>query len=336
MTHGQHSNHDTRIRAVKAVLKGQSVASVAKSHGRHRSAVHRWVQAYRSGRSAASLRTKSRSGRPRAITPEICKAVLRDILKPATSFGFETDFWTCRRLITHIKASYGVKVSQPTLWRQLTHARLSYQKPERRYFETDVRRQRAWIAEELPKICQTVKKYRAILYFEDESCVRLTPILGRTWAPVGKTPVQHVTGNRGSVAAISAVSNGGNLIFTLHRDKIRSAEIIQFLDQMLKHHHRRHLVVVMDQARPHIAKTVKDYIAKQRRLHVFYLPPRSPELNPDEKIWNHLKNEELKAHRAKTVDELEKLIRKKLRRLSQNQSLVRGIFFRCVVAELLN
>jgi hypothetical protein len=155
---------------------------------------------------------------------------------------------------------HGIKVSQSTLWRQLTRARLSYQKPERRYFETDAKKQREWIEVELPKISQIVRKHRAILYFEDESCIRLSPVLGKTWAPVGKTPIQRVTGNRGSVAAISAISIAGNLIFNLHRDKIRSAEIIQFLDQMLKHHPRRHLVVVMDQAKPHTSKVVKAYI----------------------------------------------------------------------------
>ena len=327
MAHWKHSDHDARKRAVKAVLKGQSVATVARSHGRHRSVVYRWIRSYQCGGSYSCLRTKGRSGRPRVIEPDICKKVRRDILKPASSFGFETDFWTCRRLITHIAGVHGIRVSQPTLWRQLTRARLSYQKPERRYFETDAKKQREWIEVELPKISQIVRKYRAILYFEDESCIRLTPVLGKTWAPVGKTPIQRVTGNRGSVAAISAISIAGNLIFKLHQDKIRSAEIIQFLDQMLKHHPRRHLVVVMDQAKPHTSKIVKAYIAKQRRLHVFYLPPRSPELNPDEKVWNHLKNEGLKAHQARTVRDLEKLTKAKLRKLSKNPALVRGIFF---------
>jgi transposase len=222
------------------------------------------------------------------------------------------------------------------MWRSLTEARLSYQKPERRYFESDRKKQRAWLEEELPKINETVRKYRAILYFEDESCIRLTPVLGKTWSPIGKTPIQRVTGNRGSVAAISAISASGHLIFNLHRDKIRSDEIIRFLDQMLKHHARRHLVVVMDQAKPHTSKKVKAYIATQKRLHVYYLPSRSPEFNPDEKVWNHLKNEELKAHQARTLAELEKLTRSKLCRMSKNPNLLLGLFFRCFVAKLLN
>ncbi|MBE7445670.1 MAG: transposase [Planctomycetia bacterium] len=38
--------------------------------------------------------------------------------------------------------------------------------------------------------------------------------------------------------------------------------------------------------------------------HVFYLPPYSPDFNPDEQVWNYLKHEELKSHQARTKDQL--------------------------------
>ncbi|MGO9743537.1 MAG: transposase [Roseiarcus sp.] len=41
----------------------------------------------------------------------------------------------------------------------------------------------------------------------------------------------------------------------------------------------------------HRAKTVERFVAEQQgRLALFILPPYSPELNPDEYVWNHLKN----------------------------------------------
>jgi len=51
----------------------------------------------------------------------------------------------------------------------------------------------------------------------------------------------------------------------------------------------------------------------QKRLHTFHLPSYSPDWNPDEKVWNHLKHHELKGHQAKTKDELKKLTRRKLK-----------------------
>ena len=94
-----------------------------------------------------------------------------------------------------------------------------------------------------------------------------------------------MTGNRGGVAAMSAISETGSLIFCLHEKRIASDEIIEFLMQMLKHHKLRHLViVVMDIATPHTSKKTQAFIESQKRLHVFYLPSYSPDWNPDEKV----------------------------------------------------
>ena len=150
-----------------------------------------------------------------------------------------------------------------------------------------------------------------------------------------KTPKQTVTGLRGGVSAMSAITSRGRLIFRLHEKRITSAEVIDFLAQMLRHHKRRHLVVVMDQAPPHTSKNTVAFINSQPRLHVFHLPKYSPHWNPDEKVWNHLKHQELKGHQARTKAQLKQLTHDKLRTLSKDRRLLRGIFFRCCVAELL-
>jgi hypothetical protein len=62
-------------------------------------------------------------------------------------------------------------------------------------------------------------------------------------------------------------------------------------------------------------------------------PEYSPDWNPDEKVWNHLKHQELKAHTARTKAELHKLTKTKLSSMANDRSLVRGIYFRCYVAD---
>ena len=106
----------------------------------------------------------------------------------------------------------------------------------------------------------------------NEANISLTALLGKTWAPRGRTPKQRVTGKRGGISAMSAITSGGQLLFRLHDKRICSEEVIDFLCQMLRHHKRRHLVVVMDQAPPHVSNRTKQYIASQPRLHVFHLP----------------------------------------------------------------
>ena len=109
-----------------------------------------------------------------------------------------------------------------------------------------------------------------------------------------------MTGKRAGVAATSAISRSGQLLFRLLDKRIASKEVIEFLGQMLRHHQRRHLIVVMDQAPPHTSKKTRAWIDTQPRLHVFHLPEYSPDWNPDEKVWNYLKHTELAAIKQRT------------------------------------
>lgn len=328
-----YSSYEVRLRAIEAVERGMEISLVAEAFGTDRTTIFRWLQRYRL-EGDEGLYRRPGSGRPRILEALTEGELRRVILRPATDFGYETDLWTVTRVQAIIEDTYRVRVSSNTVWRRLREAGLTYQKPEREYYELDEQARQAWARTEIPRIRRTVRENRAILYFQDEANVSLTAFLGKTWGLRGHTPKVRVTGKRGGVAAMSAISRRGYLLFRLYEKRIASAEVIAFLGQMLNHHKTRHLVVVMDQAPPHVSKATSRYIESQRRLHVFYLPKYSPSWNPDEKVWNHLKHQELKAHRAKTKEELKALTRKKLWNMSRDPELIRGIFFRCCVADL--
>lgn len=311
------------------------VVDVASAFGVNRKTVSRWVARLES-EGVSGLNRKTGSGRPRKLE-ELTEDELYDIvLQGALAFGYESDLWTVARLRRVIAEEFEIDLSKNTVWRRLRDAGLTYQKPEREYYEIDEATRKKWLRYEVPKIRRTVRKHRAILYFQDESNISLTAFLGKTWAPRGQTPKAKVTGKRAGVSATSAISRGGHLLFRLLDKRIASREVIEFLEQMLKHHPRRHLVVVMDQAPPHTSKKTQSWVDSQRRLHTFYLPKYSPDWNPDEKVWNHLKHNELASHQAKTKDELKQLTRKKLQSMAKRPALMRGLFFRCCVAELFN
>jgi len=295
--------------------------------------LYRWIQKYEAD-GQPGLERKPGSGRPRKLE-QLTEFQLRAmVLKGAQQFGYETDLWTVGRLRRVISEEFSVLLSKNTVWRRLRVAGLTYQKPEREYYQIDEVARKKWLRYEVPKIRRCVKKHRAILYFQDESNVSLTAFLGKTWAPCGETPKTSVTGKRGGIAANSAISSNGRLLFRLLEKRITSQEVIGFLGQMLKHHPSRHLVVVMDQAPPHTSKKTTAWIASQPRLHVFHLPKYSPDWNPDEKVCNHLKHQELASHQAKTKTELKELTRQKLHSMAKRPKLLRGLFYRCCIAEL--
>jgi transposase len=331
-----YSTLDVRMRAVRAIVdEGMTINEVAQAYGTDRSTIYRWLGRFAT-KGETGLERRPASGRPRMLTNLDSDALVDIVLTPATEFGYETDFWTTRRLIQVIWSQFRVVISKRTVLRRLHEAGLTYQKPEREYFQLSEEERAEWRRTVLPKIRRAVREFRAILYFQDEANVSLTALLGKTWALRGCSPRQRVTGTRGGVSAMSAITNRGHLIFRLHDKRIASSEIIDFLRQMLRHHPKRHLVVVMDQARPHTSKKTMAYVNSQQRLHVFHLPPYSPDWNPDEKVWNHLKHQELKGHQAKTKADLKILTHHKLAAMSANPRLLEGIFFRCCMADALN
>jgi transposase len=333
---GANSTYDVRLRAVRAVLEEElPLTVVARAYGADRTTLHRWLVRYEAGGESALLRRQA-TGHPKKLCEMDADALRTIVLAPASTYGYETDFWTTRRLRQVIEDEFHVTVSKQTILRRLHAAGLSYQKPEREYFQLSEHERQEWMRTVVPRIRAAVQQFKAILYFQDESNISLTALLGKTWAPRGETPRQAVTGTRGGVAAMSAITSRGGLIFRLLQKRIVSGDVIDFMRQMLRHHPRRHLVVVMDQAPPHTSHKTTAYIDTQKRLHVFHLPKYSPDWNPDEKVWNHLKHQELKSHQAKTKDELQQLANDKLTQMSHNASLLRGIFFRCCVAELLD
>jgi transposase len=307
MKESSYSSIDTRTRACKAVRDGMSQSQVAKTFGVNRSTVSRWCKRYDKRKKDDGLSRLNGSGRPPVISDQQMKQIKSIVLSPATGYGFDTDFWTCRRITQVIKKELKVKTSIPTTWRWLRDLNLTYQAPERFYVQASQKARKDWIKNTIPLIKETARKHNAIIYFQDESNISLTPVLAKTWSPIGKTPKRFVTGSRGGISAMSAISGSGHLLFTLHDKRITSKEVIAFLMEMLEHHKNRHLVVIMDNAPCHKSKVMLKFIESEKRLHVFNTPTYCPDLNADEKVWQYLKHESLKDHQARTKEELKKL-----------------------------
>ena len=99
MEPAKYSTYDIRVRAIKAVLMGQRKTDVAMAYQVDYSTLYRWCQRYSSTRNFSVLERKSGSGRPNILDIKNQRQLTDIVTKPASSFGYETDFWTCRRLI---------------------------------------------------------------------------------------------------------------------------------------------------------------------------------------------------------------------------------------------
>ncbi len=83
--------------------------------------------------------------------------------------------------------------------------------------------------------------------------------------------------------------------------------------------------MVWDNIRPHKAVAVRSFVAKNhRRLSLEFLPPYSPELNPDEWLWRYLKHVELANFAPRDLAELKVALRGAVQRIRMRPKLMRS------------
>jgi transposase len=107
---------------------------------------------------------------------------------------------------------------------------------------------------------------------------------------------------------IGAVSTEGHVHSWVQDGTANDEVVMNFLVE-LKAQTEREVIVIMDNAPSHKSKWMKLTTNTVPGLHVRYLPPYSPELNPAEKLWRHLKHVKLKHHQARTKHQLTELVK---------------------------
>lgn len=317
-----------RFQAVDLRKKGWKINKIAEAFGVRREAVSRWMsKASKYGKNSLKS-TKAKGKEPKLNEKEQIKIVSL-MIKPATEYGFENPLWTCKKIQRLMKDQTGKSLSISNVWEFAKRWNLSPQIPNKKAKERNESAIKRWVKEEWPKIEKHRRRWQAMLYLQDESGVYLSPVVGTTWAPKGKTPTIKVSGSRQKLNLLSAVSPAGRLVFKIHQKKIKSGEYIEFLTQIMKYHPRRKVIVITDNASIHKSNLVRGFIKSNDKIFaIYYLPTYAPELNPDEHIWGYLKNYLLNAHQAKNINELKDLTRNKMNSIKQNTELISNFFMR--------
>lgn len=328
---GRSINRDVlehlRMQAVKLWKKDKKVRDIAEDFGVTLCAVYEWIKDYKRGGIGALKKRKAKGAKPKLSGKEV-KKLVEMIRETADNYGFESPLWDCKKIRQLILEKFKKSLHFSNAWRLLQKLGLSPQKPKRQAMERDEKEVKAWIDNEWPKILAHARRWQAMLYFQDESAVRLTAVLGTTWAKKGKTPTVRVTGKKGTIGVTSAISPAGRMVFRLEKEYVNSTLHIEFLKQIQKNHPHRKIIVIEDKAPAHIAKKVAQFLETQKkRFAVYFLPSYSPELNPDEHVWAYLKGFKLKAHQAKTLKEFKPLVLSKMRSIQKDTTIMPSFFY---------
>jgi len=317
---------EIRIRAVKRVEAGESPEVVIKALGFTRTLIYEWLANYREG-GIDALRSRKAPGKtPKLNGNQMMKIYRLVVGVDPRQLKFEFALWTRAMVRELILRKFKVNLSEVSVGRLLHKLGLSPQRPKHRAIQRDDLAVYKWMAEDFPAIRKLASECNAEIFFGDESSVRSDYHSGTTWAPIGKTPVVKTTGNRHRVNLISAISPRGTLQFMATEGSVTSMVFIEFLKRLI-HKATRPVFLVVDNHSVHRSTEVREFVkSTEGKLRLFYLPPYSPELNPDEHVWNYLKNHKIGRQTTKSGFDLSKRVEGIMRSLQKLPEKVSSFF----------
>lgn len=317
---------ELRIRGVKQIQNGVSPEEVTRVFGLSRSTVYNWLAQYREY-GMQGLKAKQISGRPPKIDGKKMKWIYDTIVqKSPLQFRFEFALWTREMIQKIIYDKFKIKLGLSSVSRLLKQLGLTCQRPIFKAWQQNSQQVNNWLKKVFPKIKARAKLEKADIYFADEAGIRSDYHSGTTWAPKGETPVVSSTGSRFSVNMISAVSPRGDFRFMVVEGSIGTAVFVEFLKRLMTGAKKK-IFLIVDGYPAHKSKKTREFIQSTKgRLELFYLPPYSPELNPDELAWNTLKNGIVGRTTVQSKDELKAKVIGGLRKIQKSPNTVKSFF----------
>ena len=176
------------------------------------------------------------------------------------------------------------------------------------------------------------RRRKAHVVLIDETGLFLNPLVRRSWALKGRTPVLGGDGgHRKKVSVIGAVTVSPSarrlgLYFATLPDGFFTAEaVVVFLRDLLKQL-RGNVVVVWDGGPHHKGPVVRAFRKRNRRLRLERLPPYAPDLNPVEAVWGWLKYGVLANHVPEGLGDLDDEVIDRLIELKFDPDLLKALW----------
>lgn len=316
---------EMRISAVQRVEAGESPEDVAKGYGINRRTIYRWIEAYHHG-GLSALKAKAIPGAPSKLTAqqmEKLAKLIRD--KNPQQLHLEFALWTLALIRRVIKDQFKVSLSEVSVGRLMRRLGFTPQRPLYRAWQQDPVLVDQWMQTDYPELVKRAKRENALIFFADESGLRSDYHAGTTWAEQGKTPIVKATGKRYSFNMLSAVNALGHFRFMVVEGSVTGKVFREFLQRLVVGIEKK-VFLIVDGHPCHKAKLVKAFVDDNlSKIELIFLPPYSPELNPDELVWNHIKARVAKQV-ATTKEEMKEQLLSALYRLQKLPEIVSNFF----------
>jgi transposase len=129
----------------------------------------------------------------------------------------------------------------------------------------------------------------AVLLFEDETVLRLFPVLRRAWALHGEQGKIGITGRNAKRVLFGTINPRTGHRIIQRSPNMRQGHFQAFLGLLRRSYPGRQIWLLLDEAPGHIAAK-SQALAKQLDIVLIWLPKQCSELNALDQLWRDLKS----------------------------------------------
>ena len=273
--------------AIKLLKKDLPIKEIADIVGVHPSRIYDWRTKYnKSGKTGISIGQRGRrSGSNKSLSLEQESQIIKKLIETnPQQLQFKFALWT-REAVKHlIKHELDVDMPISTVGHYLKKWQFTSKKPIKRAYERKDEKTKQWLEVEYPKIKKEAKKDNADIWWGDETACVSLPTNLKGYAPIGSKnkPILKHPARKFKINMISAITNTGKTMFSLYDESVNIERFIDFLQKVIDSSDKK-VYMIVDNLRVHHAKLVTAWIEEHKdKIAIFYLPPYSPDYNPDE------------------------------------------------------
>jgi transposase len=315
-----------RIVAIKARAAGDSVDKIADLVRTTGETVRNWISDFlRQG--VKSFIPKTSQGRPRSLTPQEEKIIIKTLERPPSSVGFCGGSWNAKKIRQLIMDKFNKKFSKKYIPELLKKLGLTFKKARVQVRGKNEVLREQWIEMVWPKIIETAELQDGHILFGDSAHFSIFGTAGYTWGPKNAECIVESTGSKKGLHVIGAINyKTANTHAMLLEDMVDEDAFICFLKMILSET-RKPIHLIVDNAGYHKSKKVKEFKVKNsKRLTIHYLPPYSPDYNPIEGLWKKIKSETTHNVYFPSLEELKKALSNILKGFRSHPEEVRPLF----------
>jgi hypothetical protein len=168
---------------------------------------------------------------------------------------------------------------------------------------------------------EITKGRRVRIMFQDEARFGRMVRIRRCWAQAPTRPMVDNGYEREFTYVYGAVSPVEGELDWMICDKMNTDRMGEFLAQVSAAHPDEFMVMVVDGASSHVAKA----LVVPENILLYRLPPYAPQLNPQEHLWDELREKEFPNRVFENMEGVRKQLNEGLPRLASDNAKIRGI-----------